>query len=197
MVILQLRALLLQRIQEEMTLGGIVQPKSLVENKLFDRILTMPIWRPSTKVMERFPERPSISELGIPESKVNDGEWQEILFNFSLLERKGKMVTLVTNSTLANSLNSNIREYLVKNGLIETIIELPDRLLEYTGIDLYAVVLSYGNKGIKFLDASQAYTEQRRRKDIDVTTVLENLDNPEVCRFESIVSIARRLQFIT
>jgi len=142
MVVLQLRALLLQRIQEEMTLGGIVQPKSLVENKLFDRILTMPIWRPSTKVMERFPERPSISELGIPESKVNDGEWQEILFNFSLLERKGKMVTLVTNSTLANSLNSNIREYLVKNGLIETIIELPDRLLEYTGIDLYAVVLS-------------------------------------------------------
>lgn len=191
MVVLQLRAILLQRIQEEMTLGGIVQPKNLVENKLFDRILTMPIWRPSTKVMERFPERPAISELGVPESKVNDGEWQEILFNFSLLERKGKMVTIVTNSTLANSLNSNIREYLVKNGLIETIIALPDRLLEYTGIDLYAVVLSYGNKGIKFLDASQFYTEQRRRKDIDVTTVLENLDNPEVYRFESIESIAR------
>ena len=75
--------------------------------------------------------------------------------------------------------------------MIETIIELPDRLLEYTGIDLYAVVLSYGNKGVKFLDASQAYTEQRRRKDIDVTTVLENLDNPEICRFESIESIAR------
>ena len=191
MVVLQLRAILLQSIQEEMTLGGIVQPKNLVENKLFDRILTMPIWRPSTKVMERFPERPAISELGVPESKVNDGEWQEILFNFSLLERKGKMVTIVTNSTLANSLNSNIREYLVKNGLIETIIALPDRLLEYTGIDLYAVVLSYGNKGIKFLDASQFYTEQRRRKDIDVTTVLENLDNPEVYRFESIESIAR------
>ena len=191
MVVLQLRAILLQSIQEEMTLGGIVQPKNLVENKLFDRILTMPIWRPSTKVMERFPERPAISELGVLESKVNDGEWQEILFNFSLLERKGKMVTIVTNSTLANSLNSNIREYLVKNGLIETIIALPDRLLEYTGIDLYAVVLSYGNKGIKFLDASQFYTEQRRRKDIDVTTVLENLDNPEVYRFESIESIAR------
>lgn len=191
MVVLQLRALLLQSIQEEMKLGGIVQPKSLVENKSFDRILTMPIWRPSTKVMERFPERPSISELGIPESKVNDGEWQEILFDFSLLERKGKMVTLVTNSTLANSLNSNIREYLVKNGLIETIIALPDRLLEYTGIDLYAVVLSYGNKGIKFLDASQSYTEQRRKKDIDVTTVLENLDNPEISKFESIESIAR------
>lgn len=79
MVVLQLRALLLQSIQEEMKLGGIVQPKSLVENKSFDRILTMPIWKPSTKVMERFPERPSISELGIPESKVNDGEWQEIL----------------------------------------------------------------------------------------------------------------------
>lgn len=191
MVVLQLRILLLQIIRQDMELGGIIQPKELFENQLFDRILTMPLWRPSSNTMEDFPERTSLSKLEVPESKIADGEWHEILFNLSLLDRNGKMVTLITNSTLANNLSVKTRQALIEKGYIESIIELPDRLLENTGIELYAVVLSYGNKGIKFLDASQFYTEQRRKKDIDVTTVLENLDNPEVCRFESIESIAR------
>ena len=191
MVVLQLRVLLLQTIQQDMKSGVVIQPKDIVENQLFDRILTMPLWRPSSKAMEYFPERTSLSKLDVPESKIADGEWHEILFNLSLLEQKGKMVTLITNSTLANNLSVKTRQALVENGYIESIIELPDRLLENTGIELYAVVLSYGNKGVKFLDASQAYTEQRRRKDIEVATVLEDLDNPEICRFESIESIAR------
>ena len=191
MIILQLRALLLQIIQNDMELGGIVHPNELVENQLFDRILTVPYWKPSAKTMESFPERTSLSKLNVHESKFTDGEWHEILFNFNLLERSGKMVTLVTNSTLANNLNVLLRQALIENGYVECIIELPDRLLENIGIELYAVVLSYGNKGVKFLDASQAYIEQRRRKDIDVATVLEDLANPEICRFESIESIAR------
>jgi len=191
MVVLQLRILLLQIIQQDMELGGIIQPKELFENQLFDRILTMPLWRPSSNTMEDFPERTSLSKLEVPESKIADGEWHEILFNLSLLDRNGKMVTLITNSTLANNLSVKTRQALVEKGYIESIIELPDRLLENTGIELYAVVLSYGNKGVKFLDASQAYTEQRRRKDIDVATVLEDLANPEICRFESIESIAK------
>lgn len=191
MVVLQLRILLLQTIQQDMELGGVIQPKNIVENQLFDRILTMPLWRPSSKAMEYFPERTSLSKLDVPESKIADGEWHEILFNLSLLDRNGKMVTLITNSTLANNLSVKTRQALVENGYIESIIELPDRLLENTGIELYAVVLSYGNKGVKFLDASQFYTEQRRRKDVEVSTVLEDLANPEICRFESIESIAR------
>lgn len=191
MVVLQLRILLLQIIQQDMELGGIIQPKELFDNQLFDRILTMPLWRPSSNTMEDFPERTSLSKLEVPESKIADGEWHEILFNLSLLDRNGKMVTLITNSTLANNLSVKTRQALVEKGYIESIIELPDRLLENTGIELYAVVLSYGNKGVKFLDASQAYTEQRRRKDIDVATVLEDLANPEICRFESIESIAK------
>lgn len=191
MIILQLRALLLQIIQNDMELGGIVHPNELVENQLFDRILTVPYWKPSAKTMESFPERTLLSKLNVHESKFTDGEWHEILFNFNLLERSGKMVTLVTNSTLANNLNVLLRQALIENGYVECIIELPDRLLGNIGIELYAVVLSYGNKGVKFLDASQAYIEQRRRKDIDVATVLEDLANPEICRFESIESIAR------
>ena len=191
MIVLQLRVLLLQTIQQDMKSGVVIQPKDIVENKLFDRILTMPLWRPSSKAMECFPERTSLSKLDVPESKIADGEWHEILFNLSLLDQNGKMVTLITNSTLANNLSVKTRQALVEKGYIESIIELPDRLLENTGIELYAVVLSYGNKGVKFLDASQAYTEQRRRKDIEVSTVLEDLANPEICRFESIESIAR------
>ena len=191
MVILQLRALLLENIQENLKLKGIITPREIAEEELFDRILTIPTWKPSTRVMERFPDRSFLTELGLSEPKFTDGEWHEILFAFSKLKQTGKMVVLVTNSALANNPTVKIRQFLVENGNIESIIELPDRLLENVGIELYAVVLSHGNKGIKFLDASQAYTEQRRKKDIDVTTVLENLVNPEISRFESIESIAR------
>lgn len=191
MVILQLRALLLENIQQNVKLKGIVTPREIAEEELFDRILTIPTWKPSTRVMERFPNRSFLTKLGLSEPKFTDGEWHEILFAFSKLKQSGKMVVLVTNSALANNPTVKIRQFLVENGNIESIIELPDRLLENVGIELYAVVLSHGNKGIKFLDASQAYTEQRRKKDIDVTTVLENLANPEISRFESIESIAR------
>ena len=85
MIVLQLRALLLQIIQNDMELGGIVHPNELVENQLFDRILTVPYWKPSSKTMESFPERTSLSKLNVHESKFTDGEWHEILFNFNLL----------------------------------------------------------------------------------------------------------------
>ena len=49
--------------------------------------------------------------------------------------------------------------------MLSVLLNYPDRLLGNIGIELYAVVLSYGNKGVKFLDASQAYIEQRRRKE--------------------------------
>ena len=191
MVVLQLRALLLENIQQNVKLKGIVTPKEIAEEELFDRILTIPIWKPSPRVMERFPDRSFLTKLGLSEPKFADGEWHEILFALSRLKQTGKMVVLVTNSALANNPTVKIRQFLVENGNIESIIELPDRLLENVGIELYAVVLSHGNKGITFLDASQAYTEQRRKKDIDVTTVLENLANSEISRFESIESIAR------
>ena len=191
MVVLQLRALLLENIQQNVKLKGIVTPREIAEEELFDRILTIPIWKPSPRVMERFPDRSFLTKLGLSEPKFTDGEWHEILFALSRLKQTGKMVVLVTNSALANNPTVKIRQFLVENGNIESIIELPDRLLENVGIELYAVVLSHGNKGITFLDASQAYTEQRRKKDIDVTTVLENLANPEISRFESIESIAR------
>ena len=191
MVILQLRALLLENIQQNLKLHGIVTPREIEKEELFDRILTIPIWKPSTRVMDRFPDRSFLTKLGLSEPKFTDGEWHEILFAFSQLNQTGKMVALVTNSALANNPTLKIRQFLVENGNIESIIELPDRLLETVGIELYAVVLSHDNKGIKFLDASQAYTEQRRKKNIDVDTVLENLGNPDICTFESIESIAR------
>lgn len=191
MVILQLRALLLENIQQNLKLHGIVTPREIEKEELFDRILTIPIWKPSTRVMDRFPDRSFLTKLGLSEPKFTDGEWHEILFAFSQLNQTGKMVALVTNSALANNPTLKIRQFLVENGNIESIIELPDRLLENVGIELYAVVLSHDNKGVKFLDASQAYTEQRRKKNIDVDTVLENLGNPDICTFESIESIAR------
>lgn len=191
MVILQLRALLLENIQQNLKLHGIVTPREIEKEELFDRILTIPIWKPSTRVMDRFPDRSFLSKLGLSEPKFTDGEWHEILFAFSQLKQTGKMVALVTNSALANNPTLKIRQFLVENGNIESIIELPDRLLENVGIELYAVVLSHDNKGVKFLDASQAYTEQRRKKNIDVDIVLENLGNPNICTFESIESIAR------
>ena len=118
-----------------------------------------------------------MTKLGLSEPKFTDGEWHEILFAFSKLKQSGKMVVLVTNSALANNPTVKIRQFLVENGNIRSIIELPDKLLENVGIELLCSRTITRQQGVKFLDASQAYTEQRRRKDIDVTTsTRENLD---------------------
>lgn len=90
-------------------------------------------------------------------SKRSDG-WADILNTLLYLEDNGKLVSLAVSSMMYSSLERNIREYFVENGLIETVISLPENILNGTGISSAILVISKNNTSINFIDAKDIYT---------------------------------------
>lgn len=179
MVLLQLRSLLLDMLDIQLIEADIYNGEFALRNQSFDRILCVPLWNyrfdkrlilnPSVKNrLESFCKHPVYTD------------WLEVMASFEQLSDDGVMVALMTNSSLTNSQNQAIRRYLVEHGYIQSVIELPDLLLEFKRFPLYAVVLSHNNKHIQFIDASKAYTQERRYKNIDLEhlkKIIEGFDN--------------------
>lgn len=168
MVVLQLRALLLQRCKNSFIssdfLGG-CYPDFKPE---FNRILCIPAWR--ARINPNGNElKPNIKALMDKNNlNIRDRAWADIFAAFNKLAIDGKMVALVTSSNLSGAMDKSLRDYFVSNGYIETVVELPDMLLDTSRISLYAMVLSYNNERIRFVDASEAYVSERRKKNIDL-----------------------------
>lgn len=96
-------------------------------------------------------------------AKATSSDW---IFNSLLLKslkENGKAIGIMTNGSTWNSIDKPIREYFVRNGLIECVISLPARLFEITAIPTTLIVLSSGNKKIKMVDAHEIYHEGRRQ----------------------------------
>lgn len=79
--------------------------------------------------------------------------------NFEKLNRNGKMIFVVPNHFLYsnNKSEKSLKKYLVENNYLESIIALPERILQFTGIQINVVVLSKDplKKGyVKFIDAT-------------------------------------------
>ena len=67
----------------------------------------------------------------------------------------------MANGALFKIADKNIKEELVKRGLIEKIISLPERIFSRTIFQLNIVVLSHNNKSIEIIDASQEFQEKK------------------------------------
>lgn len=96
-------------------------------------------------------------------TKATSSDW---IFNSILLKslaEDGKAIGIMTNGSTWNSIDKPIREYFVRNGLIECVISLPARLFENTAIPTTLIVLSKGNKKIRMVDAHEIYHEGRRQ----------------------------------
>lgn len=92
--------------------------------------------------------------------KLISNDWVFCTLIIKLLnERGGKAVCLMTNGTLRSNLERKIREKFVKDGLIESIIALPPRILHGSGVGVSLVVFSFGNKKVRMVDASGIFTE--------------------------------------
>jgi type I restriction enzyme M protein len=93
------------------------------------------------------------------------------------LEENGKAFILTTNGYLFRSQNKDLRKYLLEKKYIESIIQLPDRLLKNTGIPISIVILSKkDNNKIKMIDASRIYTQGKRNKILTDENIREILD---------------------
>ena len=91
-------------------------------------------------------------------------EWLFNLLTINHLKDDGRALSVVKINTLSNPKNKNIRKYFIKNGYIESIILLPENILIGSSVSLALIVFSKGNKKIRFVDASNFYTKERRKK---------------------------------
>jgi hypothetical protein len=180
MVSLQLRALLLETLDSQLIESDVLNGAFVINDQLFDHILCIPIWNGRFKQTQVMNPKVKHQLDAIGKRPINT-DWLEVLGSFDYLSTEGTMVALMTNSALTSSQNQAIRSYFVDHGYIQTVIELPDSLSEFTRIPLYAVVLSHNNDEIKFIDASESYIQERRYKNIDLdrlkTLISDNTEN--------------------
>lgn len=95
--------------------------------------------------------------------RATSSDW---IFNSLIIDHlneKGKSVAIMTNGSTWNSIDQKIREYFVKNGLVEAIISLPARLFEFTNIPTTMIVLSRNNKAVRMIDATEICEQGRRQ----------------------------------
>ena len=110
------------------------------------------------------------------------------------LKSDGRLVFVISMGALyhGSGRDEQIRRHLVNNGLIESVIELPDNLFFDTSIPCAIIVLSNKfNESIQMIDASNAYKEQegRRGKKLFDESLLKQ-QMPEISRFVSKDAVA-------
>lgn len=95
-------------------------------------------------------------------SNKNSTEW---LFIDNLLSGLSldRAVALVTCKALFSNSDLEYRNNLIKSGWLEGIIELPIGALSFTGIKMFLLVFSKGNKSVKFVDSSNVISSENKR----------------------------------
>ena len=114
------------------------------------------------------------------------------------LKEDGAAVAIMTNGACFNGTDKSVREYFVKNGFIRAIVSLPQGVFApHSSIMTSLIILcAGGSKGIRFVDATDLGTNDRRSCSIDdaaIETILERLGtDSEKSAFKTIDEITAR-----
>lgn len=82
------------------------------------------------------------------------------------LKADGFGISLISGRSLYNQVDKELREFMIKKGLIEGVVELPDKLFADTYIKTYLVMFSFGNRKIKFANLSEAAYQVGRNRQV-------------------------------
>lgn len=82
-------------------------------------------------------------------------DWRFVEQIINLMSDEGKAVIVVPLSMLFRESESEVRNQLIDFNLLESVIQLPERMLNYTKIPVALMVLSHHNKEVKFIDATE------------------------------------------
>lgn len=109
-------------------------------------------------------------------------DWIYIKAIIERLNSNGKAVVLTSSNALFNYADLEMRKYFTDNGLIETIISLPNKIYPNTNISINIIILSFNNKEIKMINAEELYKKGRRQnilthENIDEIIELINIDS--------------------
>ncbi len=110
----------------------------------------------------------------------SSAEWLYISHIIKSLSQQGKGLAMVTSSSLFNTGTETIRENIIKEDVIEAIIELPSGLFNYTNIAVNIMVINKSKKiknKILFINAEEMATSVSRTKkdlnDENITTIVD------------------------
>ena len=86
-----------------------------------------------------------------------------ILNSLQSLKPDGVLIAIIPDGALINSLDADIRKYLIKNNYLNCILSLPVGILPFTNMKTSLIILKKSNnKMVRMIDASQIYQKQRR-----------------------------------
>jgi len=132
--------------------------------KQFDVVISNPPfsvenWWKSGKEYNRF-------KWGMPPRNKGDYAFIQHML-VSAKEDTGRIGIVVNNGVLfRGGTESNIRQQIIEDNLLDAVIGLPGNLLSYTGIPIALLLFSKArtiNNNILFIDASKEFTQDKRR----------------------------------
>lgn len=80
----------------------------------------------------------------------------------SRMNKSGKAAFVFPCGVLTSKIEIECRKYLVDNGLIESVIELPDNMFECTGVATCIFVFSSNNKQVNMFNCRNKATQEKR-----------------------------------
>ncbi|MBP1549674.1 MAG: SAM-dependent DNA methyltransferase, partial [Oscillospiraceae bacterium] len=156
----------------------------------FDRIISNPPfgidWKREQKAVEAEAAMGENGRFAPGLPKISDGQQLFVLNGLSKLKPDGKMAIIQNGSPLfsgdAGSGPSNIRQYILENDWLETIVQLSTDQFMNTGISTYIWILNKDKPEeragkVQLIDASHCYEPRRKSigtKRNDITDLCRN-----------------------
>lgn len=95
---------------------------------------------------------------------ASNANYAFVMTALSRLSEKGKCAFILPCGVLNSKPEKESRKYLVENGYLETVIELPDNMFECTTIATCIYLFSKGNKTVKMYNCREKAVQEEREQ---------------------------------
>jgi type I restriction enzyme M protein len=158
-------------------------------NSRYDKVLVIPPFGCEVRQLNIIEVAESLSKKfnSFPEVRLSSAEWLFAARAATLLKDGGRAIAVMPMNTLNGGLSKVYREYLIRNQMIEAVISIPAKyFMNGTGMAFSLVVLSAGNKEIKFVNGEEYFKDVAGVVSIDVQSLLKDYHN--LNDFESVTT---------
>ena len=103
----------------------------------------------------------------------SSADWEYNKKIITSLKDDGKALVIMSNAGLWNDADIDYRRIFLRNGWIEAVINLPDRLFASMQRETSILILSKDNSKIKFIDARKMFINMRRKNELSDNTIAD------------------------
>ena len=158
-------------------------------NSRYDKVLVIPPFGCEVRQLNIIEVAESLSKKinSFPEVRLSSAEWLFAARAATLLKDGGRAIAVMPMNALNGGLSKVYRECLIRNQMIEAVISIPAKyFMNGTGMAFSLVVLSAGNKEIKFVSGEEYFKDAAGVVSIDVQSLLKDYHN--LNDFESVTT---------